>query len=189
MEEIRRILGAMGVSLSTVEDFPECPDVEETEETFAGNALKKARAVSVCTGRFTLADDSGLEVYALGGAPGVYSARYAGEEAGDRENMQKLLRELGDTAPENRGGAFVCVIALVGPDGTEETFHGRVEGVLGTEPRGKSGFGYDPVFYPEGHDRTFAQMSPEEKDRMSHRGRALEKLRDYLAHRKDVASS
>jgi XTP/dITP diphosphohydrolase len=157
--------------------------VEETEDSFQGNALLKARAVAACTGGYALADDSGLEVYALGGAPGVRSARYAGEGAGDRENLSKLLKELGDSPPENRGARFVCAMAFAGPDGTEEFFIGTVEGSIGLSPRGSTGFGYDPVFSPDGHRRTFAEMSPAEKDRMSHRGKALEKFRKYLESR------
>jgi XTP/dITP diphosphohydrolase len=187
-EEIRRILDGLGVTLAGVEEFPGCPEAEETEETFRGNALKKARTVSEFTGRLALADDSGLEVYALGGAPGVRSARYAGEAATDHDNLHKLLKELGNTPPENRGAAFACVMALVGPDGTEETFQGRVEGSIGLSPKGESGFGYDPVFHPEGHERTFAQMSPGEKDSMSHRGRALQRLREYLKSRDKTLS-
>lgn len=180
LEEIRRILEGLPVKLFTVEDFPGCPEVEESEDTFEGNALKKAQAVAAFTGRTAIADDSGLEVYALNGAPGVYSARYAGEKASDRENLEKLLREMSSVPDDQRGARFVCVIALAFPDGTVKTFHGHVEGRIGRTPLGSSGFGYDPVFYPEGHERTFAQMSSEEKDSMSHRGRAIEKLREYL---------
>jgi XTP/dITP diphosphohydrolase len=180
MEEIKRILAGLDVRLSTVSEHPACPDVEDS---FQGNALLKARAVAACTGGYALADDSGLEVYALGGAPGVRSARYAGEGAGDRENLSKLLKELGDSPPENRGARFVCAMAFAGPDGTEEFFIGTVEGSIGLSPRGSTGFGYDPVFSPDGHRRTFAEMSPAEKDRMSHRGKALEKFRKYLESR------
>jgi len=181
LEEIRRILEGAGVSLRGADEYPGCPEVEETGETFEENALAKARAVSAHTGRHALADDSGLEVRALGGAPGVRSARYAGEGAGDSENLQKLLHEMTPVPGGKRGARFVCVMALVGPDGREKTFEGEVRGTIGLEPRGRSGFGYDPVFYPEGHDRTFAEMSPAEKDSMSHRGRALLRLREYLA--------
>jgi XTP/dITP diphosphohydrolase len=183
VEEIGRMLEGLDVRLSTVSEYPACPDVEETEDSFQGNALKKARAVAACTGGYALADDSGLEVYALGGAPGVRSARYAGEGAGDRENLSKLLKELGDSPPENRGARFVCAMAFAGPDGTEELFVGTVEGSIGLSPRGSTGFGYDPVFSPDGHRRTFAEMSPAEKDRMSHRGKALEEFRKYLESR------
>jgi XTP/dITP diphosphohydrolase len=180
VEEISRILAGLDVSLSTVDEYEGCPDVEETGGTFRENALIKARAVAACTGKPALADDSGLEVHALGGAPGVHSARYAGEGADDVRNIRKLLKEMGDTPPEKRGARFVCVMALVGPDGLEETFEGYVSGTIGMGPRGRMGFGYDPVFYPEGERSTFAEMSPVEKDGMSHRGRALLKLREYL---------
>lgn len=180
IEEIRRILKGLDITLYSLQDFPGCPEVEETEETFTGNAALKAKAVAAFTGRAALADDSGLEVYALGGEPGVKSARYAGEQADDRENVAKLLSELSDTPDHMREGRFVCVVALAYPDGKLVTFEGAVEGSIGRKPLGRTGFGYDPVFYPKGHDRTFAEMSPDEKDSMSHRGRALLKLRDYL---------
>jgi XTP/dITP diphosphohydrolase len=183
IEEIRRILKGLDVRLLTLDDFPDCPEVIEDGDTFEHNALKKAREVSACSGKYAIADDSGLEVYALGGAPGVFSARYAGPEATDADNVHKLLKELGNITPENRGAAFVCVLALVGPGGVEVVFQGRVEGIIGDQPRGRSGFGYDPVFLPEGHERTFAEMSAEEKDSMSHRGRAMERFRQYLATR------
>lgn len=178
MEEIERIL--KGVTLFSVDDFPGCPEVEESGDTFEGNAVKKALTVSGHTGGPAIADDSGLEVYALGGAPGVFSARYAGEGASDRENFEKLLTEMDSIDDDRRGARFVCVIALVFPDGTLKTFHGHVEGRIGRAPLGTAGFGYDPVFYPEGHDRTFAQMSPQEKDVMSHRAKALRKLKEYF---------
>jgi XTP/dITP diphosphohydrolase len=181
IEEIRRILEGLDVTLYSLDDFPGCPEVEETEDTFEGNAELKACAVASFTGRAALADDSGLEVFALHGAPGVRSARYAGEGATDEDNFRKLLSEMFETPEEMRDARFVCVMALVRPDGERKTFKGIVNGKIGTKPLGKTGFGYDPVFFPEGHDRTFAQMSPGEKDSMSHRGRALEKLREYLA--------
>jgi XTP/dITP diphosphohydrolase len=181
LREIKRILEGLDVELFTMDEFPVCPEVQETEKTFEGNAVKKAVAVSSCTGRAAIADDSGLEVDALGGAPGVYSARYAGEGVADRDNFEKLISELDSVPDEKRGARFVCVIALARPDAPVETFSGKVEGRIGRTPAGSSGFGYDPVFYPEGRRRTFAQMPPTEKDAMSHRGRALEKLRDYLA--------
>jgi XTP/dITP diphosphohydrolase len=183
IEEIRRILEGLDVTLYSLDDFPGCPEVEETEDTFAGNAALKARAVAEYTGRAALADDSGLEVFALHGEPGVRSARYAGDNATDADNVHKLLSELSDTGDYMREGRFVCVVALALPDGDLKTFQGKVNGKIGKKPFGKSGFGYDPIFYPEGYDRTFAQMSPAEKDSMSHRGRALEKLREYLKAR------
>lgn len=180
LREISRILEGLDVKLFTMDEFPDCPEVEETERTFEGNAIKKAIAVSSCTGMAALADDSGLEVDDLGGAPGIYSARYAGDEATDKDNVAKLISKLDSVPDEKRGARFVCVIALSLQDGHVETFNGKVEGRIGRSPAGLSGFGYDPVFYPEGRRRTFAQMSPAEKDAMSHRGRALVRLRDYL---------
>jgi XTP/dITP diphosphohydrolase len=181
IKELKRILEGLDVTLFTLDDFPGCPEPEETEDTFEGNAAIKARAVAEYTGRAALADDSGLEAYDLGGEPGVRSARYAGEEATDRDNVKKLLSELANTPDYKREARFVCVIVLARPDGNFKTFEGTVEGRLGRKPLGESGFGYDPIFYPKGHDRTFAQMSPEEKDSMSHRGRALKKLREHLS--------
>jgi XTP/dITP diphosphohydrolase len=180
IEEIRRILAGLPVRLYGVGDFPGCPEVEESEETFEGNAVKKARAVAGFTGKAALADDSGLEVDALGGAPGVLSARYAGTGASDRDNLEKLLDEMARVEDGKRGARFVCVVALALPDGAVETFRGTVQGRIGRAPEGRGGFGYDPVFYPEGLDRTFAEMSPVRKDALSHRGAALRELRRHL---------
>jgi XTP/dITP diphosphohydrolase len=151
----------------------------EDGETFADNALIKARAAAAATGRPAIADDSGIEAEALGGAPGVRSARYAGENATDEENLAKLLAE----APAGSPVAYVCVIAYVDPaTGREEIVSGRCTGVLADAPRGSGGFGYDPVFIPDDYDdgRTMAELSPEEKDRISHRGRAAAALRELL---------
>ena len=178
--EIGRILDGTAVGLRDLGEFPGCPEVEETEDSFEGNALKKAREVAAFTGLPALADDSGLVVDALDGAPGVFSARYAGEDADDMDNNRKLLKELEGVPEERRTARFVCVIALSVPGGGEHVFEGRVEGRIGHESRGATGFGYDPLFVPEGHERTFAEMSGEEKDSMSHRGRALRKLREHF---------
>jgi XTP/dITP diphosphohydrolase len=152
----------------------------ETGTTFADNALGKARAAAGATGRTAIADDSGIQAAALGGAPGVWSARFAGEDATDEENLAKLLREVppdGDTRV-----AYVCAIACVEPGGREVVVHGRCEGRLTHEPRGEGGFGYDPAFVPDDHpgDLTMAELSPEEKDAISHRGRAARELRRRL---------
>jgi XTP/dITP diphosphohydrolase len=149
----------------------------ETGTTFADNALAKARAAASVTGRPSIADDSGIEAAALGGAPGVWSARYAGEGATDEENLQKLL----DEVPEDgdRRAAYVCALAYVEPGGREEVVHGRSEGTLATEPRGDGGFGYDPAFVPDdypGDNRTMAELTAREKDAISHRGRAARAL-------------
>jgi XTP/dITP diphosphohydrolase len=149
----------------------------ETGTTFADNALVKARAAAAATGRPAVADDSGIEAAALGGAPGVWSARYAGDGATDEENLSKLLREVPEDG--DRRVAYVCVLAYVEPGGREELVHGRCEGRLAYEPRGDGGFGYDPAFVPDdypGDDRTMAELTPEEKDTISHRGRAARAL-------------
>lgn len=150
----------------------------ETGETFAANALGKARAAAAATGRAAIADDSGIEAEALGGRPGVRSARFAGEDATDEENLAKLLRE----APAGSRLAYVCALAYVDPaSGAEEVFEGRCTGVLAAEPRGTGGFGYDPAFVPDEHpDRTMAELAPAEKDAISHRGRAVRLLRAWL---------
>ncbi len=183
IEEIKRIVKDMPITIYTLNDFPDCPDVKEDGNTFEENAVKKAMAVSKYTKMPALADDSGLEVYALGGAPGVLSARYAGEGADDRRNFEKLLSEMKLISDEKRGARFACCIALSFPDGKVETFMGYAEGRIGREPRGSKGFGYDPVFYPIGHNKTFAEMTDEEKDALSHRGTALKKLYEYLKGR------
>jgi XTP/dITP diphosphohydrolase len=182
VEEIRRITAHLKIVVLSLENFPECPETVEDKDTFEGNAVKKASEVCTCTGKPALADDSGLEVDVLGGAPGVYSARYAGGGGGgnDVRNCEKLLHELRDVPEEGRGAQFVCCIALAFPDGSVETFFGYSRGSIGREPRGSTGFGYDPVFVPHGYESTFAEMTGEEKDKLSHRGKAIEKLSDFL---------
>jgi XTP/dITP diphosphohydrolase len=171
--EIERMLHGSGIKALGVDEVGDCPEVIEDAPDFEGNALKKARETSICTGHAALADDSGLVVDALGGAPGVYSARYAGVDANDKDNNKKLLEELREVAPPDRTARFVCVMAYVVPGGHELVFKGTVEGHIAQELMGESGFGYDPLFVPEGHARSFAQMSASEKDSLSHRGRAL----------------
>lgn len=151
-------------------------DVDETEDTLAGNALLKARAVVAATGHAAIADDTGLEVDALGGAPGVSTARYAGEDATYEENVDKMLRELEDA--ENRSARFRTAVALVTPSGDELVVEGVLEGVITRERRGEAGFGYDPIFEVDG--RTLAEIPAEEKNRISHRARALHALADAL---------
>lgn len=180
VEELRRILEGPNLTLLSINDFPELEEVVEDGETFEENALKKARYVCRKTGIPALADDSGLEVESLGGKPGVRSARYAGENATDEDNVRKLLEEMKEIPMENRKARFVCLIALVFPNGEERVFFGCVNGTIAKEPRGKFGFGYDPVFIPNGYERTFAEMTPEEKDKLSHRREALDKLKKFL---------
>ncbi|MBF0623652.1 MAG: XTP/dITP diphosphatase [Magnetococcales bacterium] len=179
VEEIRR-MATGSLTLLSLNDFPECLEVVEDGATFRANACKKAREVARYTGLTALADDSGLEVDALGGRPGVHSARYAGTGATDRQNLDKLLEELGDRPEDQRTARFVCVLALVDAKGGCRIFDGRVEGRIAFQPRGENGFGYDPVFLPEGAPVTFAEMDPGAKDAMSHRGRALAQLASAL---------
>jgi len=182
VEEIRRITAGLPITVLSLEDFPGCPETIEDQPTFEGNATKKASEVARFAGKPALSDDSGLEVDALGGAPGVYSARYApdAESGNDPRNYLKLLKDLGSARDDRRTARFVCCIALAFPDGPVRTFSGYAEGRIGPEPRGKEGFGYDPVFLPKGYDRTFAEMGPQEKDSLSHRGKALDKLAEFL---------
>ncbi len=182
IEEIRRITADLPITILSLDNFPDCPETVEDRDTFEGNAVKKAVEVCQCSGKPALADDSGLEVDALDGAPGVYSARYAGGTGGgnDVKNYEKILSELKAVPEEKRTAQFVCCMALAFPDGKIETFFGYAKGRIGSEPKGKSGFGYDPVFIPLGYGHTFAEMAPAEKDSLSHRGEALEKLRHFL---------
>ena len=180
LRELQYLLQGFAVELLSLRDFPECPAVIEDGKSFAENALKKARAVCAHTGMVTIADDSGLEVDALSGQPGIYSARYAGEEASDRENYTKLLRELQGIMPENLGARFCCVLAIVSSEGTEKVVTGEYRGVIIKEPRGHNGFGYDPVFLDSASGLTFAELSPEQKNKISHRARALEQLQKIL---------
>jgi XTP/dITP diphosphohydrolase len=184
VEEIKKIFGSMGMEprFYTLDDFPKCKEAEEDGITFEENAVKKAIQIFKCTKMTAIADDSGLEVDALKGAPGVYSARYAGEPSDDFANSRKLLDELKDIPDEGQGARFVCCIALAGPDGVK-TFIGYVKGRIGREPRGMNGFGYDPVFFPDGHDRTFAEMDDTEKNEISHRAMALKELQKYLGEK------
>lgn len=159
------------------------PEVVEDQKTFSGNALKKARALAALLPEdgLALADDSGICVDALNDAPGVYSARYAGEGAGDEENLVKLLQEMDGVPEGSRGARFVCHLALVSPQGEEHLFKGEIEGKILREPRGEGGFGYDPVFLPNGRKRTTAEMSRSEKAEISHRGIAMRKFLEWLS--------
>ena len=179
LQELDRILKNAGVDveLLTVDHFPGAPEVEETEDTFEGNALLKARALATFTGIPAIADDSGLCVDALNGSPGILSARWSGaSENVDVENMNLVLSQTADTPEGERGAQFVCAAAYVHPDGTEVVVRGTVEGHLLTAPRGTNGFGYDPIFVPNGFAITTAEMTSEQKDSMSHRSQALAKL-------------
>ena len=157
------------------------PEVVEDEVTFAGNALLKARAVADATGLPAIADDSGIAVDVLGGAPGIFSARWAGRHGDDAANLALLLAQLADVPERHRGAEFVCAAALVVPGSPDVVEHGRLRGVVEREPRGAGGFGYDPVLRPEGYDATCAEMSSEDKHAISHRGRAFRALAPALA--------
>lgn len=183
LKEIVALLAGLGVEVKSLADFPGCPEVIEDGKTFRDNALKKAREVAAYTGLPALADDSGLCVDALDGAPGVYSARFSGSRADDLKNNRKLLRLLKDTPDSGRGCGFVCALAFAGPDGSgirEKVLRGEVRGRVAREMRGPHGFGYDPLFYYRPARRTFGEMDPDAKNRVSHRGRALVKFREYL---------
>jgi XTP/dITP diphosphohydrolase len=178
LRELREALP--GIEIDPLPNDVELPP--EDGETFAANALGKARAARAATGRAAIADDSGIEAYGLGGRPGVRSARYAGENSTDEENLNKLLEEVG--RHEDRRVAYVCAIALVTEDDGESLFEGRCQGVLATEPRGGGGFGYDPAFIPDDtgpeDERTMAELAPAEKHAISHRGRAARALAQHL---------
>lgn len=178
VEELRALLNIPGLTLSSADDYPGSPEVVEDGDSFETNASKKAVALAQFTGLTALADDSGLETDALSGAPGVRSARYAGERATDAENLAKLLRDM--ASHHNRAARFRCVLALAEPNGRVECFEGVCEGELRREPCGRGGFGYDPIFVPTGHQRTFAEMESAEKNRLSHRARAIAALRERL---------
>jgi len=178
--EIQAMLTGLVASVRCAEDFEGLPDTVEDGATFAENALKKAReAVRFCR-LPALADDSGLVVDALEGRPGVYSARFAGEGAGDAANNAKLLSELMGVPPEVKKAAFVCVLAFVTPEGVEQIFTGKVAGRILDAARGEGGFGYDPLFLVDGYDRTMAELGVDEKNRISHRGQAFRLFREYL---------
>lgn len=187
LDELQRILEAAGldIDLLGIDAFPEAPEVAETESTFAGNALLKARAIAAATGLPAVADDSGLCVDALNGMPGVLSARWAGGHGDDDANLDLVLAQIADVPDRRRTASFRCAAAVALPDGTERVVEGAVDGELVRERRGTNGFGYDPVFVPLGHEVTTAEMSPEEKDAISHRGQAMRALvpvlRDLLA--------
>jgi XTP/dITP diphosphohydrolase len=180
VREVRGMLSGFPVEIVSLLDLPEMPDVVEDGTTFQENALKKARELARRFPGMVVADDSGLEVDALQGGPGVRSARYAGEKATDPENNRKLLDELISAPEKRRTARFRCVLALVQPDGREWIAEGSCEGRIASEPRGNRGFGYDPVFLVPELGKTFAELTTEEKNRISHRARALAALRATL---------
>ena len=178
--EINSLLSGLVDQISSITDFTDFPETVEDGATFEENALKKAREASRFTALPALADDSGLVVDALNGRPGVFSARYAGEGAGDAANNARLVEECLNIPDERRQAAFVCVLAFVTPEGVEKLFSGRVAGRIISEPRGNGGFGYDPFFLVDGFDRSMAELSLAEKNSISHRAEAFRKFRKYL---------
>jgi len=180
IREIREGLKGLVFQIHALSDFPDVPEIEEDGKNFAENALKKARFYSKYFGKLTLTDDSGLEVDSLKGLPGIYSARYAGEKATPRENNQKLLREMEGISLSKRRARFRCVIAIVSPDGREAIAEGSCKGTIGFKEKGRKGFGYDPLFILPKYGKTMAQLTLEEKNRISHRGKALKKLRKMI---------
>ena len=181
VKEIVSILEDSGWSLSSLQEFEQIESPEENGATYSDNAILKARFYATATEMFALADDSGLEVDALSGAPGVFSARYAGENATDADRRALLLSELEKTGDKDRRARFVAVVAIASPEGRIVNLsEGICEGIITSVPRGTGGFGYDPLFIPDGYDQTFAELPENIKNRISHRGRALMKTADFL---------
>lgn len=183
IEEVRRILVQAGQAIEVVEIPADAPEVPETESTFAGNALLKARSIAQITGLPTIADDSGLCVDALNGMPGVLSARWAGRHGDDEANLALVLAQMLDVPEHRRGAQFICAAAWVVPGSHEHVVEGAVEGSLLREARGSHGFGYDPIFCPDGFTVSVAEMQPDEKDAISHRGRAFRTLAAMMGSR------
>ena len=180
LAEFQRLLDGLDVQIHSMKDYPEIGEIVEDGSTFAENALIKARAVCKATGKPAMADDSGLAVDALNGAPGIYSARFAGEQRSDADNNAKVLQLMETVADADRTARFFCVIAIVLPDGREYTVEGTCEGIILHALRGEVGFGYDPLFYVESMNKTFAELTMEEKNRISHRGHANRKAVEII---------
>ncbi|MGH3420710.1 MAG: RdgB/HAM1 family non-canonical purine NTP pyrophosphatase [Streptosporangiaceae bacterium] len=178
VRELARILP--DVDLVGLERYPDAPEVAETGVSFEENALLKACAIATFTGSPAVADDSGLCVDALNGMPGIFSARWSGVHGDDKANLDLLLAQIADVPDERRQANFTCAAALARPDGSSHVVLGRVDGRLIREPKGSGGFGYDPIFVPDGYDRTTAEMSAEEKDAISHRGKAFRAIAPYI---------
>ena len=181
--ELAALLAGLPIRIRTMDEFPDVPDVVEDGDTCEANAIKKARAVSQATGLWAVADDTGLEVDALGGRPGVYAARYAGLQATYEDNCRKLLREMMGVPHDRRTARFITVAAIASPSQTLEVATGRLEGLITEEAAGNGGFGYDPVFFVPELGKTLAELSSEEKNRVSHRAKAFAQVREMLQNR------
>jgi len=181
VRELKRILGDLNIEVLSLKDFPQIGEIVEDGATFTENAVIKARAVTKAVNLIALADDSGLEVDCLDGAPGIYSARFAGEGKSDADNNEKLLALMRDVPTEKRTARFRCVIAICTPEGELFTADGTCAGFIGFKLKGDQGFGYDPLFYLPEYEQTFAELDAELKNKISHRGRALGKIKNLLA--------
>lgn len=184
--EMQHALEGTDWQVLTLSDIADAPDVEEDGATFRQNALKKARSAAESSHLWTLAEDSGLEIDALGGEPGVKSARYAGEGASDTDRISKVLGHLTSVPDERRTSRFRCVMCLIDPAGNENCFEGRCEGRISHRPTGSSGFGYDPIFIPEGYDKTFAELGLGVKSKISHRARAMQQVIGFLRQTRGI---
>ncbi len=189
VQEIRALLEELPIRFLSLEDFPDFPEIIENGSTCQENALKKAKETAVATGHWALADDTGLEVEALDGRPGVYAARYAGEAASYADNCQKLIAELEGILQEQRGARFLTVMALSDPKGQTDVVQGELLGEIADTFYGDQGFGYDPIFYVPKAQKTLAEMSLAEKNAMSHRGQALRLAKDLLVRRLVISPS
>ncbi|MDR3048233.1 MAG: XTP/dITP diphosphatase [Elusimicrobiota bacterium] len=180
IEEIRDILKDLPIKITPISDFPQFPHTIEDGDTLAQNAVKKAKEAAAFFNKWAIADDTGLEVEALNGAPGVYSARYAGESCSYEDNNKKLLKELSGLPKEKRKACFKCAIAMANPNGQIWTAEGRIDGIIGKSQSGANGFGYDPIFFVEEYNKSFAELSPQVKNQISHRAKALQKMKEKL---------
>ncbi len=185
-EELAALLGDLGIRIRTLADFPNAPEVDEDGTTCEANAIKKAREIARATGVTAVADDTGLEVDALGGRPGVLAARYAGEHATYEDNCRKLLQELVGVPRPKRTARFLTVAAIANPGGDVHTTEGSLDGLITEETIGGRGFGYDPVFLVPALGKTLAELAPEEKNRISHRAKAFSKMREWLEQRQSI---
>jgi len=186
LTEIREILSDLNVNIMSIEDFPDAPDVLEDGKTFEDNARKKAVQIAQFTNYLTLADDSGLEIDYLQGQPGVYSSRFAGENATDSDRNMKVLGLMKNVSPDDRKARFRCAIAIARPDGYNEVVIGMCQGQIALEPRGNQGFGYDPIFVMPEYGKTYAELGLEKKNQISHRALALKKAREVILRMFDI---
>ncbi len=179
-KEFERLFSKHDMEVKTLIDFPDVPDIEETGETFEENAIIKAEAIAELSGSYVVADDSGLVIDALDGRPGVFSARYAGAEKNDEDNIDKVLSEMNGVTEKDRTARFYCALAMAGPDFETFTVNGTCEGLILNERRGSEGFGYDPIFFLRSEGKTMAEMSPARKNELSHRAAAMKNLEPYI---------